>query len=221
MQKQITTLCLTAVLLLTLAACGDSSSSVSEVSEAEVSQTESIEETSTQEDSAAEDSALEDSTLEEAAEPTLDEQFADFVSDATGICLKLRACDQKGNPVKLGLVVVSESQEAAETASDTASEVCSADTDSSGYAFLSQLELDQDYTLTVYDQDEALVGTVSLKIQSGEAYAGTTDGDTILLTVADDTRSNVDLAIIATNEAGASSSFSLFRAAKWTNTTEE
>jgi hypothetical protein len=219
MRKQITTLCLTAVFLLVLAACGDSSSSVSSaeaaVSEAAASQEESILETST-----LEDSSLEDSTLEEEAEPTLDEQFAAFLADASGVCLKLRVCDTKGNPVKNGTVTVSASQDTDGDDSGAETEVSSADTDSSGYAFLSELALDQDYTLTVYDQEEALVGTVSLKIESDDSYGGTSDEDSILLTVADDTLSNVDLAIIATDEDGAVSSFSLFRTAKWKDTTE-
>jgi hypothetical protein len=216
MRKQITTLCLTAVLLLGLAACGDSSSSVSSA-EAAASEAVSSQEESVLEESSLEDSTLEDSTLEEEAEPTLDEQFAAFLSDASGVCLKLRVCDLKGNPIKNGTVTLSEAQEAA---SEATTEVYSAETDSSGYAFVSELALDQEYTLTVYDQEEALVGTVSLKIESGDSYGGTSDEDSILLTVADDTLSNVDLAIIATDEDGTVSSFSLFRAAKWKDTTE-
>jgi hypothetical protein len=218
MRKQITTLCLTAALLLGLAACGDSSSSVSSA-EAAASEAESTQEESVLEESTLEDSTLEDSTLEEEVEPTLDEQFAAFLSDASGVCLKLRVCDTKGNPIKNGTVALTEPQEDAEDNS-AAAETEVAETDSSGYAFISELELDQDYTLTVYDQEEALVGTVSLKIESGDSYGGTSDEDSILLTVADDTLSNVDLAIIATDEDGVVSSFSLFRAAKWKDTTE-
>jgi hypothetical protein len=213
MRKHITTLCLTAALLLGLAACGDSSSPVSSA-EAAASEAVSSQEESVLEESSLEESNLEDSTLEEEAEPTLDEQFAAFLSDASGVCLKLRVCDLKGNPIKNGTVTLSEPQEAAEA------EVYSAETDSSGYAFVSELELDRDYTLTVYDQEEALVGTVSLKIEGSDTYGGTSDEDSILLTVADDTLSNVDLAIIATDEDGTVSSFSLFRSAKWKDTTE-
>jgi hypothetical protein len=216
MRKQITTFCLTAALLLSLAACGDSSASVSSA-EASASSAESTQEESVLETSTLEDSSIEDSALEEETEPTLDEQFAAFLSEASGVCLKLRACDMKGNPVKNGTVTVSEPQEA-DAAEST--EVYSAETDSSGYAFLSELELDQAYTLTVYDQEEQLVGTVSLKIEGGDSYEGTSDEDSILLTVADDSLSNVDLAIIATDEDGTVSSFSLFRAAKWKDTTE-
>jgi hypothetical protein len=221
MRKHITTLCLTAALLLGLAACGDSSSSVSSA-EAAASEAVSSQEESVLEESSLEESTLEDSTLEEEAEPTLDEQFAAFLSDASGVCLKLRVCDLKGNPIKNGTVTLSEPQEAAEAASDAETaeaEVYSAETDSSGYAFISELALDQEYTLTVYDQEKALVGTVSLKIESGDSYGGTSDEDSILLTVADDTLSNVDLAIIATDEDGTVSSFSLFRTAKWKDTT--
>jgi hypothetical protein len=220
MQKQITTFCLTAALVLSLAACGDSSSSVSSAEDV-TSEVTSSQEESVLEESTLEESTLEDSTLEEEVELTLDEQFAAFLSDASGVCLKLRACDYQGNPVKNGSVTVSEPLDSAQDDSAaTGTEVYSAETDSSGYAFISELELDQDYTLTVYDQEDALVGTVSLKIESDDSYGGASDADSILLTVADDSLSNVDLAIIATDKDGTVSSFSLFRSAKWKDTTE-
>jgi hypothetical protein len=222
MQKQITALCLTAVLLLGLAACGDSTDSTSTSVSAEAVSSAEADETSSAEDSVLEESSLEDSTLEDA-ELTIDEEFALFISDAEGICLKLRVCDRKGSPIRNGTVSLTE---AAGNTGDTSqleladTEICTAETDSSGYAFVSQLELDTEYTLTVYDQEDAPVGTVALQVVSGDSYTGSSDEDGIVLTVKDGSLSNVDMAIIATDDDGSVSSFSLFRMTMWKDDTE-
>lgn len=189
-------------LMLSMAACSseDTQSSASSVSETSA--------VSTQEDS-AEDSSAESSVEESAVESSVeeeisvDEQFADFVEVSSGICLKLQVYDRKGTPVRNGTVTVESTAGSQQ-----------ADTDFSGYAFLSELLSNEEYTLTVNNEDGEPVGTATLQITEGDSYGMLEEGE-IAFTVADGNVSMVDLAITATEDDGTASRFELSRIAAW------
>lgn len=189
-------------LMLSMAACSseDTQSSASSGSETSAvsTQEDSAEESS--EVSSAEESAVESSVEEEIS---IDEQFADFVEVSSGICLKLQVYDRKGTPVRNGTVTVESSAGSQQ-----------ADTDFSGYAFLSDLLPDQEYTLTVNNEDGEPVGTATLQIAEGDSYGMLEEGE-IAFTVADGNVSMVDLAITATEDDGTVSRFELSRIAAW------
>ena len=232
MRKRICAICLCAALLFSLAACGSDSAS----EETAVSSTPEI--SSAAEESTAEsaaESAPEESAAEEI-EPTIDEQFSEFIATAQGVCLKLQIYTQKGLPVRNGTVDITaaEAEIVPDTLANTADDsslaeelpaedtgeqdilLYTAETDFDGYMFLSDLEFDRDYTLTVCNTDGALIGTVTLTIVSGEDYAGSSETEgQIILSVSDGALSTADLAITATDENGAESSFSLSRMDKW------
>ncbi len=157
-------------------------------------------------ESSMESQVEEETSMEEAsAEETIsvDEQFADYVETSSGICLKLQVYDRRGTPVRNGTVTV-ESADGTQTA----------ETDFSGYAFLSGLSVDQEYTFTVKNSEEEQVGTVLVQMSENEVEGTETEGK-IVFSVSNGNTSMIDLAITATDDDGTVSSFELSRVDAW------
>ncbi len=201
-KRNLPLLVLCLLLALMLAACGSSEESAVSASDAEAEDSEEV--SSEAEDSAEEeDSSVEDSSVEE--EITIDEMFADVVANGEGICLKLRVYNQKGTPVRNGLVTISGEDQTIEE-----------DTDYDGYALITGLLADTDYTMTVTDRNEELVGTVPLTIIEGDTYAGVLqETGEMVLSVADGAVSVADVSIVATDENAEDSAFDCYSMDIW------
>ncbi len=89
-----------------------------------------------------------------------------------------------------------------------------AETDFSGYAFLSGLSVDQEYTFTVKNSEEEQVGTVLVQMSENEVEGTETEGK-IVFSVSNGNTSMIDLAITATDDDGTVSSFELSRVDAW------
>lgn len=204
--KKCTMMLLISVMLLGLCACGSTNSSVESaaVSAAATSETESGADSAAEEVSVAEEDSVEETSVIEEAELTTDEMFATVLENAKGICLKLQLYNRKGIPIKAAdIELVSEF----ETDQDA--------TDNKGFVFLSDLTLNTDYTLSVFD-DDGQVGSVTFRLVEGDTYGGSEDDDGILeISVADGADSIVDLAMTGTSDNGDESAFELSRISAW------
>ncbi len=199
--RNILLLVLCMIVALLLSACGSSSESTATSASEEVVSEESAEE----EEAIEEEDSAEEEEEEEEVELTVDETFALLVEDGEGICMKLQIYNQKGTPVRSGIITL-------ECDSNTIEE----ETDSSGYALITGLMLDTEYTVTVVNSSEELIGTVTLMIIDGDTYAAAVnDDDTLVVSVADGEISVVDLSISATDENGEDSAFECHRIDIW------
>ena len=210
--KKLTVILLALAMLATMTACGSKAAA----SSAEGSSSETSEVNSSAEGSAedsAEEASVEESA-EEVYEPTVDDLFSDLIDSSNGVYVKLQFYNRKGTPIRNASVTIS--SESGEMTTET---------DFSGYALLSELALDTEYTVSITDGDEeepAPYGSFTLTITSGEGYAeGGEEEGNVVVTVADEEDSCVDMAVTGTDDDGSVCTFNLSRVSEWAGIPED